>query len=300
MSRDWIIDVVARLPQGAMSRAVGWVARRRSPRLGVEVLKRGFAVMAGVNMRESAEPIGHFATLEDLFTRALKPGARRFDPKPDAILSPVDGVVGACGTVTNGTLLQIKGREYSLARLLGDSDDAAIFEGGVYMTFYLAPGDYHRVHAPFAGRVVRARVIPGRLFPVFEEARRRMHELFARNERLVTFLEHERIGEVALVKVGATGVGRISVTFDALLRTNDRGLYEYERRFDPPKRISKGAELATFQLGSTVVVLFQKDKIDPVFRDSGRGIRLGERIATCGRPRSGRSSDARSADTRTM
>ncbi|MEM6532196.1 MAG: archaetidylserine decarboxylase [Myxococcota bacterium] len=280
MNREWLVDVVARLPAGTISRAWGWLARRRSPRIGVEVLKRSFVAASGINMRESAEPIGSFGSLEELFTRPLKAGARRVDAAPSSVVSPVDGTVGQTGTVKRGTAFQVKGRSYSVARLLGSETDAARYEGGAYMTFYLSPKDYHRIHAPVAGTVEQARVIPGALMPVFAESVEKVDELFARNERLITYLDHESIGRVAVVKVGATLVGRISVVYDPSLRSNDRSVTRFERTYDVPATVAKAGELGTFELGSTVVLLFEPDTVKAESFTRGARIRLGEKIAT--------------------
>ncbi|MEE8408601.1 MAG: phosphatidylserine decarboxylase, partial [Myxococcota bacterium] len=99
MSKRWVVDLVERVPQGVVSRAWGWLARRRRPRVAVELLKRVFVSAAGIDMGEAREPIGSYSTLEDLFVRQLRPGARRVDPDPEAVISPVDGRIGMCGTV---------------------------------------------------------------------------------------------------------------------------------------------------------------------------------------------------------
>src|SRR5690606_32655516 len=127
VNRDLLVDIVQRLPQGMISRGWGWLARRRRPRVFVELLKRGFVRATGIDMSEAQDGIAAYPTLEDLFVRPLRSGARRVDPDPSAVVSPVDGAVGACGTVQEGTLLQVKGREYSLARLLGSEEDAQRF-----------------------------------------------------------------------------------------------------------------------------------------------------------------------------
>ncbi|MEO0815321.1 MAG: archaetidylserine decarboxylase, partial [Myxococcota bacterium] len=204
MNRDWVVDVVARLPQGMVSRAWGWLARRKHPRVGIDLLKRSFVAATGIDMGEAADSMSEYRTLEELFVRPLKAGARRVDPDPEAVVSPVDGAVGACGVIEEGCAFQVKGRQYSVARLLASAAEAERFEGGHYVTLYLSPKDYHRIHAPVAGTVPRARVIPGALMPVFHESLEKVDELFARNERLVSFLDHERLGRVAVVKVGAT------------------------------------------------------------------------------------------------
>ncbi|MEL6760338.1 MAG: archaetidylserine decarboxylase [Myxococcota bacterium] len=280
MKRDWVVDVVARLPQASVSRAWGWLARRRRPRIAIELLKRGFVAATGVDMSEAADPLASYATLEELFVRPLKPGVRRVDPAPDAVVSPVDGTVGMSGLVEKGVALQLKGRSYSIRDLLGSDVEASRFEGGAYATFYLAPHNYHRIHAPFAGEVVRARAIPGALMPVFQESLEKVDHLFARNERLVTYLRSERAGQCAVVKVGATLVGRIAVDYDPTLRTNDRTLRGYRRSYEPPITIQKGGGLGAFELGSSVVVLFEAGRVQLEPLRYGSATRLGERIAS--------------------
>ncbi|MEM6732973.1 MAG: archaetidylserine decarboxylase [Myxococcota bacterium] len=292
MNREWVVDVVARLPQGLVSRAWGWVARRRHPRAGVEALKRTFVAATGIDMREAAEPIGSYQTLEELFTRTLKSGSRRVDPEPHAVVCPVDGAVGACGVVREGIALQVKGRSYPVAKLLGSAAEASRYEGGYYATFYLSPKDYHRIHSPLAGTVSHARVIPGSLMPVFHESLSRVDELFARNERLITYVDHEQAGRVAVVKVGATLVGRICVIYAASLRSNDPKVERLEREYSPPIRVYKGGELGAFELGSTVVLFFEKDAIRPSPIEAGESVRLGERIGTLRAAKSEKASPA--------
>jgi phosphatidylserine decarboxylase len=280
MDRRFVVELVERLPQGLLSRAWGSMARRRRPRLGVEVMKRAFVAATGIDMSEASEAIETYSTLEDLFVRRLRPGARRIDPDPAAFVSPVDAKVGACGKVAEGMLLQIKGRRYSLDRLLQDGQEAARFEGGAYATLYLSPRDYHRIHAPLAGAVARATLVPGRLLPVFEEALLKVDELFARNERLITYLDSPDAGRVAVVKVGATLVGRISVAYDPEIHTNESGQVTRPIAYDPPHLLQKGAELGAFELGSTVVLVCEPERVRLEGLKLGGFVRMGQRIGT--------------------
>ncbi len=280
MNRRLLVNVVERLPQGVMSRAWGFVARQKHPALGVALLKRGFVAATGIDMSEAAEPIGHYNTLEELFVRHLRAGARRIDPDPVAVVSPVDGRVAACGLVEGGTLLQVKGRTYSLGRLLSDDQEAARFEGGSYLTLYLSPKDYHRIHAPVAGEISRATVVPGALLPVFDEAVQAIDELFARNERLITYLDSADVGRMAVVKVGATLVGRISVTYDKTLHTNVAGQARQDLNYAPALPMAKGAELGAFELGSTVVLVFEPQRVKLETLALGDAVRMGQRLGT--------------------
>ncbi len=280
VKREWVVDIVQRLPAGLVSRAWGWLARRERPRLGVAVLKRWFVWFNGLDLTEAGHDVDDYATLEDLFVRRLKHGARRVDPDGDAVVSPVDGKVGACGTVVDGLMLQIKGRSYSLSGLLDDAREAERYEGGPYATVYLAPKDYHRIHAPLAGEVREAALIPGRLLPVFPESLEKVEELFAKNERLITYLDTPDAGRVAVVKVGATLVGRISLAYDAEARTNRAGQARRTLDYAPPRPIKKGGDLGAFELGSTVVLVGERGRVSFDELEAGQVVRVGQRIGT--------------------
>lgn len=281
VKREWLVDVVARLPQGSVSRAWGWLARRERPRVAVAALKKIFAQSVGITLDDAREPdMAAYPSLEALFVRRLRPGARPIDGDADAVVSPVDALCGATGTVTDGTLLQIKGRSYSLARLLGDATEAARYEGGAFATLYLAPKDYHRIHAPVTGEVREARLIPGALMPVFEESLNKVDELFARNERIITYLDTPRHGRVAVVKVGATLVGCIKVDYDDTLVGNRPENTNRMVRYKTPKIIAKGGDLGAFELGSTVVVLAEPGQMDLTPLRFGERVFVGRRIGT--------------------
>jgi len=298
---DLLLDVVQRLPQGGLSRAWGWLARRRRPRVMVEALKRSFVRFTGIDMGEAGEEIGAYPTLEALFVRSLRAGTRRVDPDPTCLVSPVDGTVGQCGTVTEGTAVQVKGRPYGLARLLGDEEAAERFEGGSYATFYLAPNDYHRIHAPFSGEIREATVLPGSLLPVFPSAVDRFDELFARNERLITYIDSPDAGRIAVVKIGAMLVGRISVTYDPDVHTNQRRSARRMLRYEPPHLMSKGAELGAFELGSTVVLVTEPARVAFDALAPGTKVRMGERVGLVTarrRKKAGRKRGARTRSTK--
>jgi phosphatidylserine decarboxylase len=297
VNSEWVVDVVQRLPQALLSRGWGWLARRRSPRPFVEAFKRVFVQVNGIDMSEAADGIGHYQTLEDLFVRTLRAGARRVDPDPTVVVSPVDGTVGQCGVVEDGTLLQAKGRSYSLARLLDDEEEAERYDGGPYATFYLAPKDYHRIHSPVAGSIAAAQIVPGALMPVFVAAVEKVDELFARNERLISYVDTEDAGRVAVIKVGATLVGRISVTYDRDVHTNRPGQSARRLSYDPPKPMPKGGELGAFELGSTVIVVGEAGKIE-LDVASGETVRMGERIGSIGARAPKKASKKKSAGRR--
>src|SRR5262249_29240877 len=152
-----------------------------------------------------------------------------------------------------GRLMQAKGIDYKLANLIPDEDAAARFEGGAYLTIYLAPRDYHRVHVPAEGKVNGFQHVPGALFPVNRLAVEGIAGLFTVNERLVTFLDTDH-GEVAVVMVAATGVGNMTVAYDAVeTHARGKGRPGARVRYAAPRRVARGEDLGAFHLGSTVI-----------------------------------------------
>ncbi len=295
----FVVDLTKRLPQAVVSRAWGWLARRKHPSVAVSLLKRTFVKATGIDLSEAQDPIDAYESLEDLFVRHLKAGARRVEPQPDAVVSPVDGAVGEVGDIEDGTLMQVKGRSYSLARLLDDQEEAKRFEGGAYATIYLAPHDYHRIHSPVSGSIAQAALVPGALFPVFREALERIDELFARNERIITYVDNPSCGRVAVIKVGATLVGRISVAYDDKVHTNVKGQKRAALAYDPPHAVQKGGELGAFELGSTVILVCEPGRISLEGLVPGRKVKMGQRIGTIAdRPRTKKSRARKSAAAR--
>jgi len=271
-------------PKNAMSRSVGWLASRAlfPPLQRFEI--RLFARLAGVNLAEARDGVEDFATLQEFFTRALVPGARPIEGGEDVLVSPCDGAWGEAGRIRSGTMLQVKGRPYRVAELLGDARLAEAYEGGCYATFYLSPRDYHRFHTPAAGRITRIDYHPGALWPVNDVGLKGVDRLFARNERIAALLEPSEMPEgarvpgVAMVAVGATNVGSVRLTF-AEMRTNVAGAPPERRDFgDRAPHFDRGQEWGHFEFGSTIVMLTPPEgpTIDP--RPVGSPLRLGEAI----------------------
>lgn len=270
------------LPKNTLSRAVGAACRMNAPRPVVRAVIRAFARRYGVDETEAERPIDEYPTFTEFFTRRLKPGARPVAPGELLPISPVDGTIGELGDIVASRLLQAKGRHYTAAELIGGpqaEDDARQFAGGTFCTIYLAPHNYHRIHAPLGGEVTGYVNMPGQLWPVNAVGVRNVEKLFCVNERLTTFLRTPR-GPCAVVAVGATNVGRIRAAYDDVV-TNARRTRRLQRRtYERPIPIEKGAELAVFEMGSTVVVLFSPGvKLSPRLRP-GDAIKLGEGLET--------------------
>jgi phosphatidylserine decarboxylase len=275
-----LLRLLAGLPQRALSRFTGRIARIPIPaRLRASILG-AFVRSAGIDTTEIEHAVSDYPTLDAFFVRRLRDGVRTWPDDPVAIASPVDGIIGRSGTIRDGRVLQAKGRFYSAADILGDAEAARAFDGGEFLTLYLSPRHYHRIHSPARGRIRSARHVPGALMPVNPPAMSSIEDLLPRNERLICSLAAEP-GRIAIIAVGAFNVGRITAAFDATLVTNRRGAVAFERTYDPAIDVGRGDEIMVFHLGSTVVLLFEPDTVRPVEGlTAGREIRLGQPIAS--------------------
>jgi phosphatidylserine decarboxylase len=267
------------LPKQAMTALAGAIASRRGG-WATRALIRAFVQHYGVDMSEAANPdIAGYATFNDFFTRALKPGVR---PLADAPwICPVDGVISQFGATDRDQILQAKGHHYAIAALLGgDEQLAEQFEHGSFATLYLSPRDYHRVHMPCDGRLTRMLYVPGSLFSVNPVTARGVPGLFARNERVVCVFESER-GPFVSTMVGATIVGSVATVWHGVVNSRRSGELREWRYEDDQVVLKKGDEMGRFLLGSTVVLLFPKTtlKFNPEWAP-GHPVRLGEVMAT--------------------
>jgi phosphatidylserine decarboxylase len=267
------------LPKNTLSRAVGAACRMSAPRPVVRAAIRAFARKYGVDASEAERPIEEYPTFTEFFTRRLKPGARPIAPGP-APVSPVDGTLGELGEIVDTQLYQAKGKHYTLSELIGgpsSEDDARQFTGGAFCTIYLAPYNYHRIHATLGGEITGYVNMPGRLWPVNPLGVRNVDKLFCINERLTTFLRTQR-GPCAVVAVGATNVGRIRAVYDDVVTNAKRTRKPARKIYQKPVPVEKGGELAIFEMGSTVVVLFAPGVRLAARLAPGQPVKLGEAL----------------------
>jgi phosphatidylserine decarboxylase len=263
------------LPKNLVSAVVYRATRCRSNWLK-RPLTRWFARAYRVDMSEAANAdLDSYATFNDFFTRALKPGARPVDGGPDRIVAPADGVLTEFGTIDGDRLLQAKGIDYTLADLLGEDGAAvAALRGGSFFTIYLAPYDYHRVHAPLAAALERTRYIPGERFSVSRATAAVIKRLFCRNERAVCWFAGEH-GTAAVVLVGALNVSSISTLSQGEIASGAPRHWAQ----DPPQPIAQGAEIGRFNMGSTVVVLVAGTLTWLAAAKPGATLRMGQALA---------------------
>lgn len=245
------------LPQHTLSRLVLRATRVRTPWFK-NWLVRGFLKLYPIDMTEASQgdPL-NFGSFNEFFTRALKPGARAIAADPKAIACPVDGTISEAGNIDGERLLQAKGRSFSLTELLAAQPWARSFEGGSFATIYLAPFNYHRVHMPLRGDLKDTVYIPGRLFSVNAVTASLVPRLFARNERVLTLFD-TAFGQVALVMVGALNVGSMATVWAGDITPAARRVIT--RLPAQEVTLEKGEELGRFNMGSTVILLFQQDR----------------------------------------
>jgi phosphatidylserine decarboxylase len=269
------------LPQHAISRIMGFFAGCRCKYLknwGIHKFIKHFGVDMSLAEQEDYK---QYSTFNAFFTRHLKPGARTIDPDEKQIISPVDGTISELGVIEGNKILQAKGQHYTVSDLLGGDDEfAKLFEQGRFMTVYLSPKDYHRFHMPVGGRLLEMRHVPGRLFSVNPNSVNQISRLFARNERAVCLFKTD-IGHVAMIPVGAMIVGSIATTWHGVVTPPTKRRVRSWQYSQEPITLARGDEMGYFKMGSTVIMLFEKDKMDWSSQlKAGDTIKMGESIGT--------------------
>jgi len=268
------------LPKRAMTMAAGLFLRSRFSAPWIPLFARRY----GICLEECEKDWRQYKTLASFFSRRLRPGLRGLAECDETILvSPVDGVIAACGPITDDTLVQAKGLHYSLRALL--TEGGPEFLGGQYVTVYLSPGDYHRIHTPVSGAVERAVHVAGTLFPVNGWGTQSIAGLFTRNERVVCWFRRQS-DTFAMVSVGSLIVGSV-VLCDKLV-TVRKGRSRRGRvrpLLGEPEAVTRGEELGWFEFGSTVILVFGSGQVR-------LDVALGERVRAmqpigqfgCGQP----------------
>jgi phosphatidylserine decarboxylase len=266
------------LPKQALTALAGRAARAQGGAITTRAIA-WFVQRYGVDMAEAANPdIAAYPSFNEFFTRALKPGARPL-AKAD-LICPVDGAISQFGPIRGDQIFQAKGHNYSTRALAGgDAELAARFADGHFATLYLSPRDYHRIHMPCGGKLIRMIHVPGALFSVNPTTARGVPGLFARNERVVCVFDGDA-GPWALVLVGATIVGSMATVWHGVVNPPRPGTLREWHYGDEPVRLAQGEEMGRFLLGSTVVLLFPQGplRFNPEWKPA-RAIRMGEAMA---------------------
>ncbi len=243
-SRKWVSKITGAFAKSKASRSL-------IPR---------FAKSYGIRVEDAEKHIAEYASLNDFFTRRLKPGLRPVDHDEANLVSPVDGLITGMGLIQKGLILGVKGQDYTIDELLNRSPRTVNYNGGFYFVLYLSPTDYHRIHSPVTGKIIEKDHVPGKVYPVNEFGLRHMKKVLSRNERLITFIQHPA-GEIAVVKVGALNVSSI----------------QYVQPLQD--QLNRGDELAYFEFGSTVVLLLEDNIFKPRSElGVGSQVKMGEAL----------------------
>ncbi len=269
------------IPQHLISRLAGHLASSQMPWIALPLI-RNFMNRFQIDLSEAERDDPNlYHSFNDFFTRSLKPGSRPLADGGDAtLIAPADGAISQFGSITSGRLIQAKGQDFTLLELLGGNEAAAEkLNGGSFMTIYLSPRDYHRVHMPASGQLVRMTHIPGKLFSVNQVTAQYVPRLFARNERVVCLFQTEH-GLMAVILVGAMIVASIETIWAGLVTPRVRGIAHTDYGTAAPI-LNRGEEMGRFLLGSTVIVLTEPNRFSwEKTLQSGQGIRMGQCVAS--------------------
>lgn len=267
------------VPQHLLSALVGFFA---SSQFFSRPFIYFFSRHYGIDLSEAeVEDPTQYATFNAFFTRALKPGAREIPAEKNCVVSPADGEISQLGRIDRDRIFQAKGQDYSIAKLLACSEEQAVnFVDGYFATVYLSPKDYHRVHMPLAGTLTKTTYVPGKLFSVNQKTAESVPELFAVNERLVCLFDTEA-GQMALVLVGAMIVAGIETVWSGhVCPTKGSPKITTAKFGEGEVSLSTGSEMGRFKLGSTAIVLFEKDSIDLASDlTAGSKVKMGQLMA---------------------
>jgi len=269
-------DIKKRVITNIVSRSFGKFASRRFHPVLQKFINYSYVRLFKLDMSEFKSP-KDYKSLNELFTRELIK-KRDIDSSQNSFISPSDSLITECGKLNKDKLLQIKGMEYSVGSLLVECSEENIKRvyDGEYINFYLSPRDYHRYHMPFNLQICRVVYVPGKLYPVNLRYLRKKINLFIENERVILECLTEEKKLVYIVLVGALNVGEMTLTFESRVETNKNNeisIYEYENLW-----LNKGELLGYFKMGSTIVMLFEKNCVE-LKVEVGQKVRFGERVA---------------------
>lgn len=243
----------------SISKITGKMAKSRASKAFIP----HFAKTYQINVEEAEKQLHEYPTLNHFFTRRLKAGARVIDSSADSLVSPVDALITGMGEIKDGTILNVKGQTYTISEMLGDSTEESYYRNGQFIVLYLSPTDYHRIHSPISGQILKHVHKQGKYYPVNDFGLKHMTRVLSRNERLITYLSNS-VTRVAVVKVGALNVASIQLNPDL-----------------KAEHVEKGEELAYFEFGSTVVLLIKEGtfQFEPTLSE-GKRVRMGEKIGS--------------------
>lgn len=279
--RRLIVSIQEILPKRVLSKLVQKVAESEIRIVKNTLIKLAIAYFK-ININEAISPnISSYKTFNHFFTRQLRDGVRPIDERQNSVCSPADGTITQFGVINSTEIMQAKNINYSLKKLTQDTDMTNRYINGNFFTIYLSPKDYHRVHIPFKAKIVSHHFVPGELYSVNKNSVDHISEIYNKNERLICEFVSKDLGYFSVIFIGAFLVSGIETVWKCH--------HDYEktkgRRIDLSEtqmEFEKGEELGTFKYGSTIILLFQNNKIAPLekFHSPGNNIQVGNRITT--------------------
>ena len=276
--KPWLQNLI---PQHGLSHFMGKLANAKLGPVTRWAIRQ-FIAHYRVNMDEAKiSDYKQFHTFNDFFTRELKVGARTLPLEKNVVMSPVDGYVSECGAILQDQLFQAKGAYFNLRDLCGgDETVASHFVNGSFLTAYLSPRDYHRFHLPVAGKLTQMIYVPGKLFSVNPSSVKNVSGLFAKNERVICIFETE-LGKMAFIAVGAMIVGSIATQWHGIVAPQQKRIIKKWDYRGQPIGFERGAPIGHFLLGSTVILLFEQNKVswDAAVVTAGKSLQLGDVLA---------------------
>ena len=247
------------IPQHFITSLVYRITRCETPWFKNNLIKLFISVFdVDMTLANNPDPES-YTSFNTFFTRELSPEARPFVIDDHTILCPVDGAVSQIGNINNDSIIQAKGKSYTLKHLLVEDELVSMFSGGTFATLYLSPKDYHRIHMPMSGQLSRMIYVPGKLFAVDSHTVRVVDAVFARNERVINIFKTD-IGPMAMVMVGALNVGSMETVWAGQITpVKDRVINDTHYSDVDSVNLQQGQEMGRFNMGSTVILLFPKD-----------------------------------------
>jgi len=262
----------------AISQAFGKFANKEFSKPIQNFINSSYVNIMGLDMSEFHSP-GTYRSLNALFTRKLKED-RKYSLAGEDFISPCDSLISECGSLNNEYALQIKGMSYKSDELLGEhfsDEEKSIVHNGTFVNFYLSPKDYHRYHIPTNINVLKTVHIPGKFYPVNMPSLKKRLNLFIENERVVLLCETQSKKRFYMVLVSALNVGVMQVSFEDNIKTNKDALYSKLYSYENLS-LNKGDDFGCFEMGSTIVILAEKDFLDLDIK-AGDNVKYGETIA---------------------
>ncbi len=262
------------VPKILLSRLAGFLCRRRFSKH----LINWFIKKYNVVLDEVEVPHDRFATLNRFYTRHLLPGVHNFCEDQDAVISPVDGFIEDAGHINGTRVMQVKENDYLLSDILPASFHHTFIDG-YFVTIRIPTGDYHRVHAPADGKITHTLYVPGSLFPLKDYIKKGIRRIYAKNERVASLID-TGLGKMSICLVGAMCQGEITLNYSSLQTNADKRKKTEKVHGIAAPKIIRGNEIAVFNLGSTVILMFQSDMFQPLHGAIGSRVRVGDKIGT--------------------